>query len=70
MLFEIRCRHASEDIIERFVLNRLSEVELDAFLEHFLHCPICQHNVFEIEEFIERLRIGYELLKRERAPKE
>jgi hypothetical protein len=44
--------HASEEVLERYSLGVLSEVETEPFEEHLLVCPVCQDRLAEMDAFV------------------
>ena len=44
--------HVADDVLEKYLLERLPEVELASVEEHLLVCPKCQTQAEETEEFI------------------
>ena len=44
--------HPSEDFLEEYAFDRLSELDCAEFEEHLLICPRCQHNLHKTDEYI------------------
>jgi len=45
--------HVADDVLEKYVMNTLSEQDVGPVEEHLLVCPACQDRVLETEEFIQ-----------------
>jgi len=50
--------HPSEDFLEEYAFDRLSEPDCAAFEEHLLVCPRCQHNLRQTDEYIFLMKQG------------
>jgi hypothetical protein len=59
--------HPAEDALERFVLHRCPEEELETVETHILACDMCVERLEALENQIADLRMGYEQLQRESA---
>ncbi len=50
--------HPSEDFLEEYAFDRLSELDCAEFEEHLLICPRCQHNLHKTDEYISLMKRG------------
>jgi anti-sigma factor RsiW len=48
--------HVSEELLDQYALNKLSEAEAAAVEEHILICPNCQDRLTLTDDVIEALR--------------
>lgn len=56
-----------EDLIDGYLLNRLSKGEIEAFEEHYFNCPSCFEKLKERDVIIRTIKNNPELLITERA---
>ena len=56
--------HVADDVLEKYLLNRLPEPELAAVEEHLLVCPACQTKAEETDEFILAAKAALHEVKR------
>jgi hypothetical protein len=54
--------HLNDGLIESFLMNRLSEPELDTFEQHLMVCGHCRARTRDAEDFIAATRCGFHLL--------
>jgi hypothetical protein len=48
--------HTSEDVLERYSMSKLSEVELAPVEEHLLVCPLCCERLTWLDRFVDSIR--------------
>ena len=53
---EVTQTHASEDVLERYAMSKLSEAELVPVEEHLLVCPLCCERVTWLDRFVDSIR--------------
>lgn len=51
-------RHPTEEVLEEYSLERLSEAELAPLEEHLLVCETCQAKLQEIDRFIRAMKVA------------
>ncbi len=51
-----RCPTDVSDVADRYLLNRLTPEEAEAFEEHFLHCALCADSAQLAYDFITGLK--------------
>lgn len=44
--------HAGEEILERYAMSTLPDVEVEPFEEHLLICPVCQRRLEEMDAYV------------------
>ncbi len=44
--------HLADDLLERYVMHRLPEMEVESVEEHLLACPACQNQTVETENYV------------------
>jgi hypothetical protein len=49
-------KHVPGDTLERYVMNRLPESELEPVEEHLLICPQCQDRLEAKDEFVKAMK--------------
>ena len=59
--------HVADDVLERYLLQRLPEAELASVEEHLLACPECQVQAEETEEFILATKVALRDVERNPA---
>jgi hypothetical protein len=60
-------RHASDEVLERYSMNRLAGLELAGFEEHLLVCESCQDRLAREDSIRQRVRDGEAVLQQPRA---
>ncbi len=59
--------HLADDLLERYVMRRLPDAELESVEEHLLACPACQDQTVEAEQFIAATRAALREVARKPA---
>ena len=57
--------HAPEEVLESYVMGKLSEEETAPLEEHLLICPACQNRLEETEQFVHAVRAAAVELRQE-----
>ncbi len=60
--------HVSEEVLEKYSMNRLSPQETESVEEHLLVCPACQDKLDETDVFIKATRRAAARLAQEERP--
>jgi hypothetical protein len=50
--------HISEDVLEEYAFNRLSEAQMAPLEEHILICRACQEKLGEVDEYIRLMKLA------------
>jgi hypothetical protein len=57
--------HPTEDVLEQYCLNHLSEAEYDQVEEHLLFCEQCQKELIRVDAFIREMKVACSAVARQ-----